>query len=314
MRVAFDSRPGHVARGIGRYVRCLLPELQANGGGELLETHRPRPRQVEVFHAPWVDGALLRCPVPMVVTLHDLAPLKRQGEVLRRGLRLGLRCLAIRRAVRVIVPTQAVAEDAVRLLEVDEDRIAVIPEAPAGFLGPRDAGEVSRVREAYDLPERYLLWVGGMDHPDPRKRVAALAEAPRRMPLVLVGPAGAWAHELDGVKLTGEVPDDDLAALYSGAHALVFPSSEEGFGLPPVEALACGTPVVACDVPAVREVLDGRATLVPADDIDGLVAAAEAAGRPAPAPPAWTWADAAEATWRVYADAAERRTPAAPTV
>jgi glycosyltransferase involved in cell wall biosynthesis len=103
--------------------------------------------------------------------------------------------------------------------------------------------------------------------------------------------------------VTGEVTDDELAALYTGARALVFPSDEEGFGLPPVEALACGTPVVACDVPGVRDVLKGRATLVDPDDLDGLVAAAEAAERPAPEPPAWTWEDAARATWQVYADA-----------
>ncbi len=94
--------------------------------------------------------------------------------------------------------------------------------------------------------------------------------------------------------------DEDLAAIYTGAHALVFPSDDEGFGLPPVEALACGTPVAATDSPAVREVLGGRAALVEAGDLPGLLAAAERARRPAPAPPAWTWDDAAEATWAVY--------------
>jgi glycosyltransferase involved in cell wall biosynthesis len=96
------------------------------------------------------------------------------------------------------------------------------------------------------------------------------------------------------------VPDDELAALYTGAHALVLPSPEEGFGLPAIEALACGTPVVAADGPALREVLDGRATFVEADDLVGLLAAANGAQRPAPAPPDWTWADAAGATWGVY--------------
>ncbi|HEY4825419.1 MAG TPA: glycosyltransferase, partial [Solirubrobacteraceae bacterium] len=96
-------------------------------------------------------------------------------------------------------------------------------------------------------------------------------------------------------------------AIYTGAHALVLPSDDEGFGLPPVEALACGTPVVASDVPALREVLDGRATLRAVDDLAGLVAAAEAAERPAPPPPAWTWEDAAHATLQVYRDAADAR-------
>jgi alpha-1,3-rhamnosyl/mannosyltransferase len=135
--------------------------------------------------------------------------------------------------------------------------------------------------------------------------VAALTRATRSMPLVLVGPTAQWAHELPGVKLTGAVSDDELAAIYTGAHALIFPSDDEGFGLPPVEALACGTPVAASDVPALREVLEGRATLRAVDDLDGLVAAAESAERPAPPPPAWTWEDAAHATWQVYCQAAD---------
>ena len=151
------------------------------------------------------------------------------------------------------------------------------------------------------MPEEYLLWVGDLRHPDPHRRIPALASAPRELPLVLVGAAGAWARELDGgVIVTGEVPDDELAALYTGAHALVLPSSEEGFGLPAVEALACGTPVVAADGPALREVLEGRATFVDPGDVAGILTAAHAARRPAPAPPPWTWGDAAAATWGVY--------------
>ena len=120
----------------------------------------------------------------------------------------------------------------------------------------------------------------------------------------MVGPAGRWARELPNVTLTGAVSDDELAAIYTGAHALVFPSDEEGFGLPPVEALACGTPVAAFDVPALREVLGGRIALSAVGDLDGLIVAAESAARPAPPPPAYTWDDAARATWEVYYEAA----------
>ena len=301
VRIGFDSRPAKEQHGIGRYARCLLEALR-DGGHEIAETHKPR--RCDVFHSPWIDGAMLRCPMPMVVTLHDLVPLKRRGEYLRSGLRFKLRYLAVQRATRVIVPTNAVAEDAVRALEIPRERIAVIPEAAAPKLHPRGAEEVRAVRERYGLPERYLLWVGRMTTPDPRKRVAALVRAPRTMPLVLVGATGSWARELPDVTLTGVLSDDELAAIYSGAHALVFPSDDEGFGLPPVEALACGTPVVASDVPALREVLDGRAVLRPVDDVEGLILAAEAARRPAPSPPLWTWEDAAAATWEVYAEAA----------
>jgi glycosyltransferase involved in cell wall biosynthesis len=284
VKVAFDSRPTKSTHGVGRYARCLLEALRDIGECEFVETHEPR--RCEVFHSPWIDGALLRCPVPMVVTLHDLAPLKRHGQYLRSMLRFKLRYLAVQRATRVIVPTYAVAE---------------------ATLHARSPEEVSVVRRRFSLPEHYLVWVGAMRTPDPRKRVAALTRARRSMPLVLVGPTAQWAHELPGVTLTGAVSDDELAAIYTGAHALVFPSDDEGFGLPPVEALACGTPVAASDVPALREVLHGRATLSAIDDLDGLIAAAESAERPAPPPPAWTWGDAAEATMHVYREAAVQK-------
>jgi glycosyltransferase involved in cell wall biosynthesis len=306
VRVAFDSRPGTDPRGIGRYVRCLLEALRSTAGGhEVVEQHRPR--DVDAYHSPWLDGAALGARCPQVVTLHDMVALKRASEFLRTGIRFRLRYLAVQRAARVIVPTEAVAGDVVARLRIDRARVAVIPEAPAAAMRPRAPREVAAVRKRYAVPDDYLLWVGGLEHPDPRKRVAALAATPRELPLVLVGPTRPWAHELPGVLLTGLVSDDELAALYSGARALVLPSDDEGFGLPTVEALACGTPVVACDVPAVREVLGERATFVDRDDLAGLLAAAAAATRPAPAPPAWTWEDAARATWGVYAEAATMR-------
>lgn len=299
MKVAFDARAAPDPRGIGRYVCCLLEALrEISGEHTVVESHRPARGQL--FHAPWIDGASLRSPVPQVVTVHDLVPLKRRSEYLRTGLRFRLRYLAVQRADRVIVPTRAVAGDLTTLLGVPDERIRVIGEAAAATMRPRGSDEVAAVRERYGLPNEYLLWVGGLEHPDPRKRVAALARAPRELPLVLAGPAGRWARELPDVLLTGRVDDDELAALYSGARALVFASDDEGFGLPPVEALACGTPVACCEVPALREVLGQRARFVPVDDLAALVAAAETATRPAPGPPSFTWEDAARATWRVY--------------
>ena len=262
MRVAFDSRPVTDPHGVGRYSRCLLRALfeTAAAREEIDETHRPR--RADVFHSPWMEGAMLHSPCPMVVTLHDLAALKRRSEHLRTGLRLRLRQLAVQRAVRVIVPTETVAHDARTRLRLEPARIVVIPEAADAMMYPRPPQEIAEARARFALPERYLVWVGGLQHPDPSKHVAKLAATPRELPLVLVGPTRPWAHELPDVTLTGHVSDEHLAAIYSGAHALVLPSEDEGFGLPAVEALACGTPVVACEVPALREVLDERATFV----------------------------------------------------
>jgi glycosyltransferase involved in cell wall biosynthesis len=298
--VAFDSRPLTDPRGVGRYSRCLLRALRetADPHAEIIETHRPR--HADVFHAPWMAGAMLHSPCPMVVTLHDLAALKRRSEHLRTSVRPRLRQLAVQRAMRVIVPTQALARDAFACFGLEPDRVVVIPEAPDPTMYPRTPEQIAGVRSRFALPERYLLWVGGLEHPDPSKHVAELAATPRSLPLVLVGPTRPWAHELPNVTLTGHVSDEQLAAIYSGAHALVLPSDDEGFGLPAVEALACGTPVVACEVPALREVLDDRAAFVQAGDLKALIAAAEAAERPAPPPPPWSWQDAARSTWKVY--------------
>ncbi len=304
LKIAFDSRPAGELRGIGRYTRSLhraLVELAGERGGDAVV--RLRGRRADVLHTPWIDGAPLRPRVPNVVTLHDVIPLKRPGELLRSGLRMKMRYLAVERASRVIVPTAAVARDAASLLPLDPAAIHVVHEAADGVFRPQPPAEVARVRAVHGLPDPYLLWVGALRTPDPRKRVAALAAAARDVPLVLVGEATQWARELPGVQLTGAVADADLAAIYTGAHAVVSPSDDEGFGLTAVEALACGTPVVACDVPALREVLDGRAVLVDPDDLGGLVRAALSARRPAPAPPPWTWEDAARATWQVYEQA-----------
>jgi glycosyltransferase involved in cell wall biosynthesis len=310
VKVAFDTRPVSAADGVGRYSRCLLTALRetAAADDEILETQRPsalcRARSAELLHSPWMDGAMLHSACPTVVTIHGLAALKRRSEHLRGGLRMRLRNLALQRAARVIVPSEAVARDAVAHLRLARERVVVIPEAPDVAMYPRDERAIAAVRARFGLPERFLVWVGGLRHPDPGKHIVKLAATPRELPLVLVGSNRPWARKLPNVILTGQVSDEHLAAIYSAAHALVLSSTDEGFGLPAVEALACGTPVAACGAPALREVLGERATFVEPGDMRGLIAAAQSVRRPAPAPPAWSWQDAARATWGVYADAA----------
>jgi glycosyltransferase involved in cell wall biosynthesis len=303
VRVAVDVRPTADTRGIGRYVRCLVDALRETAGpdDEVLERRGGRGAfDADVFHSPWLDGVLLRPGRPQVVTLHDVVPLKGRREYLRTGVRFRLRYLAVARAELVIVPTAAVAADVREHLDVPAERIRVIHEAPAPHFAPAAPGAVGALRERLGLPDPYLLWVGGLRHPDPRKRVEQLAAAPRGMPLVLVGATGAWTSTLPDVQLTGELSDADLATAYSGAHALVLSSDDEGFGLTPVEALRCGCPVACSDVPAVREVLGSRAAFAPRDDVPGLLRLAEGLVRPAPPAPPWTWHDAARATWAAY--------------
>src|SRR5579875_507905 len=188
MNVAFDSRAGKDSRGVGRYSRSLLSALVANGRGSVVETHTPQPHHVDVYHSPWLEGALLHSPVPMVVTVHDLIALRTPGAMMRRGLRTRLRYMAAQRAVRLIAPTRTVADDLIRALHVPGRRIHVIPEAAAPVFHARPSHEVDAVRARYGLPEQFLLWVGGLKSPDPHKRIGALTRARRSLPLVLVGP------------------------------------------------------------------------------------------------------------------------------
>src|SRR3954462_15326663 len=161
MRVCFDSRPADDPRGIGRYARSLLAGLRGiapERGGEIVEGRQPR-RGDDLFHAPWMAGALLHPRVPMVVTVHDLVTQKHLGQTLRAGLRGGMRRLgieragrvicppragwrAVARAARVICPTRAVAEETARLMRVAAEKIEVIAEAPADAFRPRPAAEV----------------------------------------------------------------------------------------------------------------------------------------------------------------------------
>jgi glycosyltransferase involved in cell wall biosynthesis len=331
MRVAFDARvlerPELAERGIGRYAGSLLSALR-DGGRDVVALNRlrrpPVPERIaevlehallgrdvrragaDVLHSPSIDFATTRPGVPYVVTVHDLVPLKRPGEYLRTGIKHRLRYRAVRGAMRIVVPTAAVGRDCEHLLGIDQARIAVVGEAPAPVFRPVD--DPRAALERFALPDRFVVWVGGLDPPDPRKGVPALAAAAARQdgpPLVLVGRTGPEAAGLAAsgrVILTGRVSDEELAALYSAADALVLPSEEEGFGLTPVEALACGTPVAAYAIDAMRELHGDRrgVTLVEPGDVAALLDAAAALAGAAVDAPGRTWGDAAAETWAVY--------------
>ena len=211
-----------------------------------------------------------------VVTVHDLSFLRVREAV--DAASLAYRELvprSIARAEQVLTPSAAVAAEVVAEYGVDPARVTPV------HLGVDPAW--SRARPDRDwargrgLPEDYVVAVGTLE---PRKNLqvlvdaaaALLADDPGAPDLVLVGPEG-WGTRLDlgrfppgRVHLTGFLDDGDLARVVAGSRALAFPSRYEGFGLPPVEALACGRPVVVSDLPVMREVLGRHARYVPAED------------------------------------------------
>lgn len=286
---------------------------------------------VDVFHAPYFLTAHLGLPCPLVLTLFDLIPLvylpSMPSRLDRLSYWLAVR-LALAAARRVIVPSQATCNDLARFFRGAAKRAEVIPGAAAAGFAPAAGDVVARVRERYRLPRRYILHVGTNK---PHKNLETLLEAYRsyhaavrgseRAALVFAGPhsrrhldARAWAadHGLgDAVWVLGNVPEGDLAALYSGASCVVVPSCYEGFGLPVVEAMACGAPVLCSSTGALAEVAgDGALLLDPLDATAWSEAMAQVAGdenlqaawrqRGLARAAQFSWAEVAAATLDVY--------------
>ena len=244
-----------------------------------------------------------------VATVHDMAIFDVPWAFPRFRV-VGERILvrsALRRADAVIAVSAFTAER-VRVLTGRE--AVVVHEAPSPDMVPASDAEVNRVRAAYRLPDRFVLHVGNIE---PRKDLSTLADACRLVgvPLVLTG-IGLWeTTPPEAVIEVGHVPVKDLLALYGAATLVGYASRYEGFGLSPVEAMACGAAVVSTPVPAVAEVVgEGAATFVPGD-VDGLVAVltsllddddlrSRLAARGVVAVQALSWDRAARATVDVY--------------
>jgi glycosyltransferase involved in cell wall biosynthesis len=269
--------------------------------------------KVDVFHA---TNFVLppRRRAAGVLTVHDLGFL-RVPETLASA-NLVYRTLVprgVREAALTLTPTETVRQELIAEFTLDPGRVAVTP------LGVDDSW-FSSTPPAPDAPEPpYVLFVGTVE---PRKGLPTLLAALRRIPpgesprLVVAGPAG-WGPGLDtggaDVVRTGFLTDDRLRSLVAGAAALALPSRYEGFGLPVLEALASGTPVLASDLPVLREVGGSHARYLPVDDVDGwaeaLCSAAVARSAHDPAPGIawarrWTWDACAESTAAAYRVAA----------
>ena len=315
MRVGIDTSPLVQTRaGTARHVLGLLGELrgrpglelvglEAGGKGRLATVRRDAlwypfrlghaSAQLDVLHC-----TTFRAPVspraPLVVTVHDVAVVRHRGAFPRWHRATG--GLALRGGVRAadaIVAVSAFTRDElVALLHVPVDRIRIVPNGVDPVFtaeGPAAAGD-------------YVLAVGTLE---PRKNLGAAIQAARLAGVELrVAGASGWGDvPVDG--WVGEPSDAELAALMRGARCLVYPSLYEGFGLPVLEAMACGTPVVTSRGGATEEVAGGAAVLVDPRDPASIAAGIDEAGRRRRELAAVGRARAAMFTWRRSADIVE---------
>lgn len=298
MRVGISTgHPQAGPEGPRRYARSLAAALHRLGQPvEIVELPAPaggvaarrawdlfgvslaaRRARVDVLHCTGVypPAAAGRT---LVLTVHDLA-IRRVPETfpaLNRTLGWLVWSRLARRAERFVAVSQATRDDLVALLGVSRDRVSVVHHGVDKSFGPRGEAEVAAVRRRHGLAGDYFLAVGTLQPRKNLRRVVEAFQALRKdhvpLSLAVVGPVG-WGDSglaarpqttspVDGVRYLGRVPDADLAALYTGATGLVYPSLYEGFGLPTLEAMACGCPVVASNRGALPEVVGQAGLLV----------------------------------------------------
>jgi glycosyltransferase involved in cell wall biosynthesis len=292
-----------------------------------------RKHPVDVLHVQFTAPPF--CPCPVVVSIHDLSfehlpqTFKRRS---RTQLRLTVRHTA-RRAARILSLSEHTRSDIMETYGIESDRIKAIPiAAPDHFCRVVDKRELQRVRHTYGIDRDYILSVGSIQ---PRKNLARLVKAyaslrgecsADKLPkLVLVGKC-AWLYDetlrtldelgvKDSVILTGYVPEADLPALYSSALCFVYPSYFEGFGLPPLEAMKCGAPVIVGNRTSLPEVVGDAGLTVDPFDVDAIAGAirklmndstlrATLSLMGQERASAFTWRETARQTLRIYQEVA----------
>lgn len=245
----------------------------------------------DLYHG-CLNVAPLLSPVPTVITIHDLAFI-RFPQTFRAYNRIYLDLatrLSARRASRILAVSEHTKREVVGLLGIPPERVIVTPNAARNHFRPPAPAAIEQLRSRHGLPERFVLYVGTLE---PRKNLTTLLEAfalvSRSVPDVplLIGGGKGWMYEpifarleqlnlRDRVKFAGYLPEEELPLWYAAATVFVFPSIYEGFGMPPLEAMACGTPVITSNTSSLPEVVGDAGLMVSPTD---PVALAEAIRR-----------------------------------
>ena len=291
--VVFYNDPSHLGRFPGTR-EVVLPgksPLARLWREHVLLPRACRRERVDLLHCPKSAIPLLSPGCPVVVTLHDLIPVK-HPELEKRTAHLYWRLhipRAARRSDLVITISEWARQEIIATYGVPAERVAVVMQSfdPA-MLEPRDPATGRRIRDRYGLPAEYLLYVGTIQ---PRKNLGTLIEAYAELrrtmtdppKLVIVGRKGWLYDDLftriselrleDMVIFTGFVPDEELPYLFDGARVFAYLSLLEGFGRPPLEAMACGVPVVTSNTTAIPEVVGEAGITVPPLDVAAAAAA-----------------------------------------
>jgi glycosyltransferase involved in cell wall biosynthesis len=290
--------------------------------------------RIDVLHSTHHTLPLRPVRARRVVTVHDLTffRLPARYPPARRLYMQALTRLSVRAADAVIVPSEIVRLDVLRLFDLPEERVVAIHEAAAPGYAPMDREAAAATAARYGLRAPYVLSVGSSEPGKNRGRLfralSQLRAEGHECTLAVVGQA-AWGRDAeeraveslglgDAVRFLGYVPQSDMTALYNAATAFVFPSLYEGFGLPVIEAMACGVPVLTSNVSATAEVAGDAALLVNPRSVeevrDGLrrlltepALRDDLGARGSARAAQFSWARAAEETYAVYRRLVEAR-------